>query len=95
MNAIWIIAGATVVVYLCRLSGFVLPDNQSSIVEERVWHYVPIIVFSVLSVSPLARQPDMLLAKIIAFLLTGSIIWRTRQLGLAILLGFGLFYLTS
>lgn len=95
MNTFWIIAGATLLIYLCRVSGFILPIAKQSRKWEQVLHLLPIIIFSVLFISPLVRQPDLILAKFLSLFVTAVIVWRTGQLGVAIFVGFVVFYVLS
>lgn len=88
-----LLTAAAVLVYLCRLSGFVLHIKQSSPALERFLSFVPLAVFSALVVPSLAREPELLGLKLLALATAGVVMRLSKQLGLGILVGLGLFLL--
>jgi branched-subunit amino acid transport protein len=76
---------AAAALYLCRLGGFVLPSIRSGSTALR---FVPVAVFTALTLSPLLKNADFMPAKLIALLVAGVVVWRTRQIGVAVLVGF-------
>ncbi len=95
MDHFWIIVGAALLVYICRASGFVLNLKAASPVWERFLHFVPIAIFSVLVVSAMTKQVEMLDFKLVALAFAGFIIWRTRQFGLAVIAGIGVLWVLT
>lgn len=80
-----LVAAAALIIYLCRLGGFVLPAAR---LRTAALAYVPVTVFTALTVSPLLRNADFVGGKLIALLVAGLIVWRTRQIGIAVIVGF-------
>lgn len=74
---------AALILYLCRLGGFVLPPIRSDALR-----FVPVAVFAALTVSPLLKNADFMPAKLVALFIAGAVVWRTRQLGVAVVVGF-------
>lgn len=93
MNHFWMIAGAAVLVYICRASGFVLNLKADSPIGEQFLHLVPIAIFSTLVILSIMRQPEIFNFKLVALIFAGVIIWRTRQFGWAVIAGLGALWL--
>jgi branched-subunit amino acid transport protein len=87
-----IIIGAAVVIYLCRVSGFLLHERLAASSWDRRLSFVPIGVFSALIVTSVMGQPDLISAKVIALVIGSMVIARTRRMGLGIVVGLVAFW---
>lgn len=87
MDTVWVLMVAAVLVYLCRLSGFVLNIQQSSAALARFLAFVPLAVFSALVVPSLTREPELLTVKLLALVAGGLVMRLSKQLGLGIMAG--------
>jgi branched-subunit amino acid transport protein len=92
VGIIYLIGGAAAIVYLCRLSGFVLTRFASSAALARFLHYIPIAIFSALLVPSVTREPVLLGSKLAALAVAGVVMRQTRQFGLGIIVGLVLFW---
>ncbi len=88
-----LIGGTAVIVFLCRLSGFAFTRLASSKLLAQFLHFVPIAIFSALIVPSVLREPDLLTSKAIGLAIAGILIWRTRQFGIGVVVGFAVFWL--
>ncbi len=87
MNSFLVFASVTTLVFAYRFSGFTLNVRRVSPLLERFLRFVPVSVFAALVVSSLYNGGDSFDVKLIALVVAGAVMWRTRQLGLSILLG--------
>jgi branched-subunit amino acid transport protein len=87
MNTMVLIVVLALVVYLCRLSGFVLKIQNTSLAWEQFLRYVPISVFSALVVPSLIGDIDLLGIKVVALGVATAILLRTKQFGVAVVVG--------
>ena len=94
-QTILLIGTSALVVYLCRLSGFIFTRLTSSRQLERFLHFTPIAVFSALLVPSVIREPELLGSKLIALAVAGLVMRYTKQFGLGIFVGFALFWLLT
>lgn len=74
--------------YLCRLSGFMLQSIQPSPFWQQFLRFVPITVFTALIVLSLYNEMDTLGVKSMALAAAGLVVWRTRRFTLSVLIGF-------
>lgn len=95
METTLLIAATAVLVFLCRLSGFVLAPLASSPRLARFLRYVPIAVFSALLTSPLLNKPADLPSSLAALVAAALLLHKTRNIGLAIIAGLALFTLLT
>ncbi len=95
MNHSVLILSTAILVYLCRLSGFAVNPPADSARLQAFFSFVPVATFSALTVSAFARELGLWEVKLIAFLVTGVYLWRTKQLGYSLLLGLGVFFLLT
>ena len=95
MNVIYVLIATAVIIYLCRYSGFTLTRLAASTRLARFLHFVPIAIFSALIVPSLTIESPLLGRKLIALIVAGAVIWRTRHFGLGIIVGLGLFWLLA
>jgi branched-subunit amino acid transport protein len=93
MNHFWMIAGAAVLVYICRASGFVPNLKADSHIGEQFLHFMPIAIFSTLVLSSIMRQTEVFNFELVALIFAGVIVWRTRQFGWAVIAGLGALWL--
>lgn len=75
------------VIYLCRLSGFVVALPTSAPWIQDALRFVPVAVFAALVVPSLTTEPEIAPAKLLALLAAGTLYLRTRNLGLSLLVG--------
>ena len=90
-----VIAASTLIVYLCRVSGFILSERQISLKWREILRFMPIAVFSALTVLALVRDPDGLIAKSAALLAAGAVFWRTRRFSVSALAGMGTLWMLA
>jgi branched-subunit amino acid transport protein len=82
------------IIYVCRLSGFLLDFKQMPGFLQDYLSFVPITVFSVFIASSL-QQTEFTGGKFIALLLAAILMWRFRQQTVAILAGMAVFLLSG
>ena len=92
METMFLIAGATAIVYLCRLSGFTLTRFTASTTLAKFLHYIPIAIFSALLVPPIIKEPASLGSKLATLAVAGLVMRQTRQISLGIIVGLTLFW---
>ncbi len=88
-----LIGGTAVIVFLCRMSGFAFTRLASAKWLAQFLHFVPIAIFSALIVPSILREPDLITSKAIALTMAGLVIWRTRQFGIGVVVGFAILWL--
>lgn len=93
MGATLLIAATAVVVYVCRLSGFVLAPLAFPSRTARFLRYVPIAVFSALLSPSLTGDLTHLPLKLTALAAAGLVVRRNGHIGLAVVVGMGVFWL--
>jgi branched-subunit amino acid transport protein len=92
--SVLIIVGAAVVIYLCRVSGFLLHKRLTASWDRRL-SFVPIGVFSALIVTSVMGQSDHISARILALMAGSIVVARTRRMALGIALGLTIFWILS
>jgi branched-subunit amino acid transport protein len=95
MTTLPLILGMAALIYACRLAGFLIPNPRLTPYWGRVFHLLPIAVFATLVTSGLARVPTLQLGHLLTFVIAGLITWRTRQIGLSVLVGLVLLWVLS
>ena len=95
MNPFLVFVGVTTLVFAYRFAGFTLNIRRVSPLWERFLHFVPVSVFTALVVSSLYKNGESLDVTLIALVVAGAVMWRTRQLGLSILLGLGALWILA
>jgi branched-subunit amino acid transport protein len=93
MNPLLLFLVVTVAAFLLRLAGLTMEIPQLSTVWEQLFRFVPISIFTALIVSSLYASPDLRNLKILALVVAGAVAWRTRQMGLSILVGLAILWM--
>ena len=88
MTHIGLIIGMSSLIYACRLAGFSIKICLTPY-WERVLHLMPIAVFATLATLGLIRTQTLQVSHVVALLSAGVVAWRTRQIGLSVLVGLG------
>src|SRR5260221_9356854 len=73
--------------FLWRFAGLILKIEHTSAFWERFLRYVPISIFTALVISSLYVAPELLPLKIVALVVAAVVMWRTRQFGLGVVVG--------
>ncbi|MBX3085631.1 MAG: AzlD domain-containing protein [Anaerolineae bacterium] len=82
-------------VYMCRAAGFTLGDVHLTAFWERFFRFMPLAVFATLFTSGLVHAPALQIGHGIALLVAGVVMWRTRQVGLSVLVGLVMLWLLA
>jgi branched-subunit amino acid transport protein len=93
VNNLLLMAVTMALVYTCRWAGFVLTIPRTSPFGERFLRRVPIALFTVLAISSLYKESDLLSLKLIALLVAGGVVWYTRQLGWSVVVGLAILWM--
>jgi branched-subunit amino acid transport protein len=91
MSNLLLIAVIATLIVLCRLSGFVLPRGTSPFWNQGL-RFVPLSIFTALVISALYKDSRALDIKLIALLIAGVMMWRTRRFGLSVMVGLGILW---
>ena len=86
MTTVAILAVA-LVVYVCRLSGFLVGNIRLTGYWERFFWLLPSAVFAALVMTSLLRIQALHAGQALALVSAGMVAWRTRQVGLSVLVG--------
>lgn len=88
-----IIVFSAMLMYVCRLAGFIVNISRPFPQSETFLHYLPISVLCALTASSLLHEPASIGVKGIAFIASGIVVWKMQRMGLAILIGLAIFWL--
>lgn len=91
MNTLLLILLMAALIYLCRLSGFMLPSGTSPFWTQGL-RFIPLSIFTALVISALYKDSHAINIKLIALLVAGLVMVRTRQFGLSVLTGLALLW---
>jgi branched-subunit amino acid transport protein len=94
LNVLFLLT-ATAVIYVVRISGFMLKTTTISPFWVQFLRFVPIAVFTAFVVSALYHDTSFLSGKMIAFAIAGVSLWRTKQFGLSVIIGLAIMFLLS
>jgi branched-subunit amino acid transport protein len=86
MNSLLLILLMAALIYLCRLSGFVLTRANSPLWNQGL-RFVPLSVFTALVISALYKNSYALDVKLIALFIAGLVMLRTRRFSLSVGVG--------
>jgi branched-subunit amino acid transport protein len=95
MNTLVLSLLIAIVVYSCRLSGFVISSPETTGYWQAYLQFLPTAIFSAFIVPTMLGTPDMFTIKLMALGIAGGIMWRTRRFGLSILIGLGVLWLLT
>jgi len=87
MELLLLIGLLALIIYACRLSGFIMRSGQIWLRWRPFLQLVPVAVFSALAVSPLIHAPDHIGPKLAVLILAGGVYLRTHRFDAAILVG--------
>lgn len=87
MNATILIIA--VIVYLCRLSGFLVRFKTTSPLLQTYLNFVPIAVFAAVIVPSTLREPNLISMRLVALFTATVVIRNTGNVGLSMLVGMG------
>jgi branched-subunit amino acid transport protein len=82
-------------VYSWRLLGFTLPLAPQSGFWRGFFQHLPIALFTTLTILPLTRDTADLDMKALALVVAGIVMWRTRHMGMSVLVGMGALWILS
>lgn len=95
MNTFLLIILITLLIYACRLSGFIVQPKQTPQWLQTYLHFVPIAVFSALIVPSVLREAELLPLEFIALAIAGLSMWKLRRFDLSIFLGLATLWILS
>lgn len=87
-TTLWILIIA-VIVYLCRLSGFLVRFKTTSPLLQTYLNFVPIAVFAAVIVPSTLRELDLIGIKLVALFIATLMMRKTGNVGLSMLVGMG------
>jgi branched-subunit amino acid transport protein len=93
MNLYLLIILLAIVIFICRLSGFIVQPKHTPPYLETYLRFVPIAVFSALIVPSLLLESELLGIKFLALGIAGAIMWWIRRFDLSIVLGLATLWL--
>lgn len=95
MNILALILAASIIIYLCRWSGFALNPAAASPFWAAFLRFVPIAIFTALVVTPLTKNAGALGPQVLALAAAGIVARHTRQPGLSVLVGLAVVWTVS